>query len=60
MSKNDKIIRWLEQHRLIKINNLFVTAGMDSGNATRAWSNKCIPERYIKHIEKQLIEYGYK
>lgn len=60
MSKSDKIIKWLNDRPLIKINKLFVMAGMDSGNATRNWQAGVIPDRFIQPIEKQLSAYGYK
>lgn len=60
MSKNDKVVKWLEQRPLIKINKLLVKAGMDTGNASRAWEAKVIPEKYLPAVEKQLTHYGYK
>ena len=61
MNKSQQIYKYLHQRPLIKVNQLFIDAGMDSGNASRMWAKQAdIPERFIPKILAILELYGFK
>lgn len=59
-NKSQLIIRWLENHDLIKIRALCTTAGLDPGNFHR-WINvkKELPKEVIEKITPILKDYGF-
>lgn len=59
-NQSETIIRWLENHDLIKIRALCVLAGLDPGNFHR-WVNvkKEIPVDVIEKIIPILKDYGF-
>lgn len=59
-NQSEAIIRWLENHDLIKIRALCITAGLDPGNFHR-WINvkKEIPGDVIEKITPILKDYGF-
>lgn len=60
VNQSELIIRWLENHDLIKIRALCTTAGLDPGNFHR-WINvkKEIPKDVIEKITPILKDYGF-